>query len=804
VNWKILKRAPLLFSAVTTLIAFGLEFFSTHSESLAWVNRLKSITYDWRVRFCRDTSAPAPSQIGYVLITDDSIKTVAQGALGYGYGLYWPRAVYGELIAQLKLENARLIGMDVLFDQLRPDHKDFRLDPLDENVQVVSDYYFADNIAEAGNVALASEKSSIPAALFRTNAMSLGDISSVKDSDGVIRRDRPFQLTRIWHQKLQELFPQSVLDNARINKTEIVFVTPHGTQGNDVDLETTIPLASNGEFTFTDVDPFTGEEKSQSVIPYKDVRVWNMGLLLGAKYLGLNLDEAKIFKDRIEIHGTGTSRTIPLDREGYFLVDWRYSFNDTNVMFAGSHDTILAEPIEALLWRHKLHKATQISNSMAIGAAETFKWTNLSAKISGGWSNRIAMVGSVASGNDLTDRGATPLDRETFLTSKFLNVIASLLDNRFITPLPMGWSLVLILGFGVVAALCSSQTNILISFVSIIAASGAYFILATFVFKQYLLSLPVFVPVVVVLWGTYILISSYRVFFEQAEKRRVQAYFERLVSPNIVKELLGKETLSLGGVRRKITIYFADIRGFTELTDTRHAKVKAYVISKNLNAEEAEKFFDSEAAETLETVNLYLATISDIVKKHNGTLDKYIGDCVMAFWGAPASSSSGTHAVDAVRAAVEAQRAIFKINQDRFRANEKRKEANLVRESKGQPPLEMFPLLSLGTGINTGEAVVGMMGSDAHIANFTAFGREVNLASRLESASGRGRILIGEGTYLELAEKDAELESLCKELSPLMVKGFSSAVKVYEVFWNMPKPATEAKGEIPSSGQALN
>jgi adenylate cyclase len=95
----------------------------------------------------------------------------------------------------------------------------------------------------------------------------------------------------------------------------------------------------------------------------------------------------------------------------------------------------------------------------------------------------------------------------------------------------------------------------------------------------------------------------------------------------------------------------------------------------------------------------------------------------------------------------------------------------------------MLPILSLGGGINTGVVDVGLMGSEKHQYNYTIFGREVNLASRLESVSGSARIIIGETTYRQLLRDDPALAATCIELPPVKVKGFQDAIKNYEVPW---------------------
>jgi len=100
--------------------------------------------------------------------------------------------------------------------------------------------------------------------------------------------------------------------------------------------------------------------------------------------------------------------------------------------------------------------------------------------------------------------------------------------------------------------------------------------------------------------------------------------------------------------------------------------------------------------------------------------------------------------------------------------------------------------LQLGTGINTGTVIVGLMGSGEHISNYTIFGREVNLASRLEGVSGSGRIIISEITYNHLLRHDPALAATCVELAPVTVKGIRTAVRIFEVPWQQPAPASTA------------
>ena len=309
----------------------------------------------------------------------------------------------------------------------------------------------------------------------------------------------------------------------------------------------------------------------------------------------------------------------------------------------------------------------------------------------------------------------------------------------------------------------------------------AYVVLAFFVFIQFRWWLPLVFPIAGAMLVEYILLVTYRVVFEEREQRRVKSIFSKIVSPDVMNELLQAKKLSLGGARREVTVFFADVRGFTTFTDETQERVSEFVFSHQLDLEAAEKCFDESARETLETVNLYLSTVADAVKNHGGTVDKYIGDCVMAFWNAPVTNEQ--HALVCVRAAIEAQRAIHELNQKRLAQNASREIENRARLSAGLPPKPLLTALQLGTGINTGLVTVGLMGSETHQSNYTVFGREVNLASRLEGVSGSGRIIISETTYNHLRRHAPETAATCRELPPEKVKGFRAAVRIFEVPW---------------------
>ena len=119
---------------------------------------------------------------------------------------------------------------------------------------------------------------------------------------------------------------------------------------------------------------------------------------------------------------------------------------------------------------------------------------------------------------------------------------------------------------------------------------------------------------------THVCVVTWRVVFEEAERRRIRSIFSGVVSPKIVKELLSAESLSLGGARREITVLFADVRGFTEFTDKSQDVVAEFVRKNKLEGPAAEKCFDMQARETLATVNRYLGLVADVIVRFDGVL----------------------------------------------------------------------------------------------------------------------------------------------------------------------------------------
>jgi adenylate cyclase len=232
---------------------------------------------------------------------------------------------------------------------------------------------------------------------------------------------------------------------------------------------------------------------------------------------------------------------------------------------------------------------------------------------------------------------------------------------------------------------------------------------------------------------TAIAVENARVHERLAREEVARANYARFLPEYVVKQILeNPDSFKLGGVNQTITLLFSDIRGFTRLSE--HAPPEKVV----------------------QLLNRYFSVMSEIIFRHSGTLDKYIGDGMMAFFGAPTGSVED--ASNAVAAAVEMQCAMKEIN-DELRATG-------------------FAEISIGIGLHTGEATVGYIGSERR-SEYTAIGDTVNLSARLESNAKPGQILVSEETRV------AAGNMVCSFVSrdPLTVKNREQPVRIFEVEW---------------------
>jgi adenylate cyclase len=348
----------------------------------------------------------------------------------------------------------------------------------------------------------------------------------------------------------------------------------------------------------------------------------------------------------------------------------------------------------------------------------------------GAFGGKIVLIGATATG--IGDIKATPYSSGTDYPGVEIhaNVIDNLLHDNFLRHgaqqqlLDIGTILLLGLPLGIFMALVPPRFMV---FGVLLFAPLLWIDYEAFLRGSWLN----FTVPAITITSNVLLVSLYRALVEEKEKRKVRSAFGQYVSPEVIRRLLRNPQL-VEPRKTEISVMFSDIRGFT-------------TISEQLDAQELALF-----------LNEYLSDMSGIVLEFSGTLDKYIGDAVMAFWNAPLEVEG--HPVKACESAL--------------------KMMVRVREMQEKWEAQGRPHLDIGIGINTGNASVGNMGSVLRYG-YTALGDTVNLSSRLEGLNKDygTHIIVNESTYAATANSGF----LFRELDLIRVKGKKLPVTIYEL-----------------------
>ncbi len=345
--------------------------------------------------------------------------------------------------------------------------------------------------------------------------------------------------------------------------------------------------------------------------------------------------------------------------------------------------------------------------------------------------NKIFVVGATATG--IYDLRVTPFQENFPGAETHLNAIDNMLSrNFFFAPHNERIYMPMVLGtVGLILSVALTYFGALPGLLLTIA-----FLIGTGLFDQYYLFNKGMVVGVVLPYFLisflYVSLTFYRYLTEERGKKELRQTFQKYVSPAIVEEILAHpQNIELGGKKVNLTVFFSDVRGFTTISE----KLDPRALSDLLNS--------------------YLTPMTDIVFKNQGTLDKYMGDAIMAFFGAPVTYPD--HAKHACRCALLSIKKLFELQKE--------------WAAKGLPNID------LGIGLNTGEVSVGNMGSET-VRSYTVMGDAVNLASRLEGINKTygTRIILSEMTY-----KDVKDNFVCREVDWVRVKGKALPVKIYEL-----------------------
>ncbi len=351
--------------------------------------------------------------------------------------------------------------------------------------------------------------------------------------------------------------------------------------------------------------------------------------------------------------------------------------------------------------------------------------------------NKIVLIGPTAF--FFKDSYFTPVDKSTAMPGVEIqaNALQTILERNFLhnLDLPQEIAILVLICFATVFIFMFTRIRLSLAFM---ASSGTLYTIAAPLAFQHGLILDLVHPYLA-LMAAFIACYLYRYFTEFREKLALRGAFAKYVSPKVIDEIMGNpDELKLGGQKRDVTVLFTDIAHFTS-------------ISENLKPESL-----------VALLNEYFQAMSEIILAEGGTLDKFEGDAIMAFFGAPLTQTD--HALRACRAAL----------------NMRKKLTELLRQWQTDGPLpggEKKPALDFRCGISSGEVIVGNMGSSNRF-DYTVMGDIVNLGSRLEGANKKydTRIMVSEATA-KLVQNEFEM----RELDTMKVVGKSRPIKVFEI-----------------------
>jgi len=346
--------------------------------------------------------------------------------------------------------------------------------------------------------------------------------------------------------------------------------------------------------------------------------------------------------------------------------------------------------------------------------------------------DKFVLIGTSAGG--LFDLRVTPFNTVYPGVEVHSNIIDNLIKRDFLVKPDMGEIIDIGLLFliGVIVLIVFYFLSAILATSLVIVMVVGYFIFSYYLMFHYGYIISVFLPIVEILI-LVIIFSAINYFLESKKAESLKYAFARKVSSNVMNELL-KHTSSkvLEPQEKEITIFFSDIRSFTSIS---------------------EKLDDPK--KVIKLLNVYMTPMVENITLHKGTVDKFIGDAIMAYWNAPVDIEN--HSDEAVSSAIEQIKMLKKLN----------------KKIKAEFGIE----LNIGIGINSGIATIGEMGSSGR-ADYTVIGDNVNLASRLEGLNKIyfSNILISEFTY-KLLKK----EYIIREIDLVRVKGKTKPVKIYQV-----------------------
>jgi adenylate cyclase len=349
--------------------------------------------------------------------------------------------------------------------------------------------------------------------------------------------------------------------------------------------------------------------------------------------------------------------------------------------------------------------------------------------------DRIVLIGTTDI--SMQDNHAVPNGRKVLMPGVEIHAhsIQTILDSNFLQNQSLVSMVVVITIITLLAVIIFMTFSIITGGIFVASNAALYFFLARFSFNEGLI-LNIVYPIIALILG-YILTLIVRYFTEKKQKHFLKKAFSPYVSDDIVREILNNpKSLKLGGERKMVTVFFADIRNFTMTVEGLEPEIM------------------------VAQMNEYFTAMAGMIKKNGGTVDKYEGDGIMAFFGAPVDEED--HALRACITALQCQGALKSLN-EKWR-----------KEGK--------PNFSFRIGIHSGEVIAGNIGSSERF-EYTVMGDPVNLASRIEQVNKElgTQILISEKSYEEIMRSPDVKKFALTQYGPIQIRGKKEPIHVYEL-----------------------
>ncbi|HRW98771.1 MAG TPA: adenylate/guanylate cyclase domain-containing protein [Cyclobacteriaceae bacterium] len=527
-------------------------------------------------------------------------------------------------------------------------------------------------------------------------------------------------------------------------------------QSVDAETDSKEKLKLYNSFIAEYTDPFSDPDDQQFV----EALSGSSNVILAGMYLAHDVPIIKALTDFYSHSEVGII-TNPLDEDGvirrstpYFYVDWNdQPYEDFGLKAAKLHTG-----------KESFNLPLENDNLLVnfFGDPYSFKMVSFVDVVNGDvpdgiFYNKIVLVGATSS-KEMHDEFITPKSNVVPMpgVEYRANEIQTILSGDFLRNQTKVEVLILVLFLAIFVTVMLNYLSIFISTVGGLSLIALYIFLAhTFYAQGILLDMVYpFIAIVLSYLGSWV----YRYFVADKSKREIKSAFGHYVSEDLVDEISKHpEQVKLGGEKRELTIFFSDIKDSTSY-------------SEKIATEE-----------WVSQINEYFTVMEMIIKKYRGTVDKYEGDAIMAFWNAPLLEENHTELC--YSAALEMQKSLRLLHE------------KWQKEGK--------PLIEIRIGINTGESIIGNFGSEGRF-DYTAMGDTVNTASRLESSANKTY-----GTHLIAAKSKGGIppetlnKFLVREIDNVLLSGKSDAVTLYELIARIEEATGDQKALVTAYSQAL-